>query len=411
MCESLKIPESDSEIINIYSKLSPADQISLCQLNGHALRGIYPILGGKPRRVLKHFCNENNPKRIRLYLEAHETLVLPKHILMTINSEHTIYIGQQYTKITERHLRRHGLEVEEKNCCYVLSIKEISGNSIQSGNGAQSGNTTQSPNATQSTVGVQSADGTQSTNVTHSANSNQSANDTQSDDDNLSSDGNNHSSDDNNHSSDDNSHYSDDYNNSSSGNHDQSGEDDVQSGVDNDQSGRDDVQSGDDDVQSGEDNVQSGRDDVQSGDDDVQHGQDNVQSGQDDVQSGQDDVQFGQDDVQSGQDDVQSGQSYVQSGEDNVHSGVDNDKSGDDDDQSGISAKTDPMYSMRYRNLFLIPENASNEQIQSLIHATKGQFLKFVNILISVTKNKHLDLLSVSSRAFLFRIKVMNMLS
>jgi hypothetical protein len=69
------------------------------------------------------------------------------------------------------------------------------------------------------------------------------------------------------------------------------------------------------------------------------------------------------------------------------------------------------MYSMRYRNLFLIPENASNEQIQSLIHATKGQFLKFVNILISVTKNKHLDLLSVSSRAFLFRIKVMNMLS
>ena len=398
MCECLKISKSENKIRKIYSKLAPPDMISLCQLNGQAVRGVYPILGNKPRYLFGDFCSDNNPKRIRLYLEANEILVLPKHIILTTHKDYTIYIGPDYTRMKKRVLQRHGIVQHEKKFCYVLSMDKNtenetqSGNNTQSNNNTRSGNSTQSVNNTQSGNSTHSGNSTQSTNVTQSANVNQSVNGTQSTNGTQMVDGT--QSDNDNQHSDNEGQFSDDNNHPTSHDGNQSGHEDNQSDHEDNQSDHEDNQSDDDGNQSDHENNQYN------------------QSDDDGNQSDHEDNQYNQSDDDSNQSDHEDNQSEH---EDNQSHHEDNQSDDDisDNDQSTSSSdstKTEPKYSMRYRNLCLIPEKGSNEQIQNLIHCTKDQFLKFVNILKGVTKQKRLDVLSVSSRAFLFRIKVINML-
>ena len=77
-----------------------------------------------------------------------------------------------------------------------------------------------------------------------------------------------------------------------------------------------------------------------------------------------------------------------------------------DSNTSADSIKTEPTHSIRFRNQLLIPGKMSNDQIQSLIHTSKEKFLDFVNVLKGVYRKKNVDVLSVSARAFLFRMKV-----
>lgn len=77
-----------------------------------------------------------------------------------------------------------------------------------------------------------------------------------------------------------------------------------------------------------------------------------------------------------------------------------------DSNTTADSTKTEPTHSIRFRNQLLVPCKMSSDQIQSLIHTSKEKFLDFVNMLNSVYKKKNVDVLSVSARAFLFRMKV-----
>ena len=69
------------------------------------------------------------------------------------------------------------------------------------------------------------------------------------------------------------------------------------------------------------------------------------------------------------------------------------------------SNTTEQEYSMKYRNIFRIPEKLSNEKIQSLLHCSKKQFLHYVESLRPHLKGRN-EFLSIYSRVFLFRFKV-----
>jgi hypothetical protein len=84
----------------------------------------------------------------------------------------------------------------------------------------------------------------------------------------------------------------------------------------------------------------------------------------------------------------------------------DSDNSSDDDDES---IETEPEWSSRHFNKFLNPQKMSSSEIQSLIHASKEQFLDYVNTIKDHINVKLSDRLSVYSRAFLFRLKVIHM--
>ena len=71
---------------------------------------------------------------------------------------------------------------------------------------------------------------------------------------------------------------------------------------------------------------------------------------------------------------------------------------------SNTTFGTVPKTDQRNMNIFLHPEKASCEEINSLIHISKRQFLEFVH-LISFPIHKHI-LLSKYSQAFLFRLKL-----
>ena len=68
------------------------------------------------------------------------------------------------------------------------------------------------------------------------------------------------------------------------------------------------------------------------------------------------------------------------------------------------SFETVPKESRRNMNIFLYPEKASSDEIRSLIHISKKQFLEFVD-LVNVPMTKH-SLLSKYSESFLFRLKL-----
>ena len=72
---------------------------------------------------------------------------------------------------------------------------------------------------------------------------------------------------------------------------------------------------------------------------------------------------------------------------------------------SETSTNTEPAYSMKHRNIFLIPEKLNNDKIVSLLHCTKKQFLEFTNKLRPHMKVNE-DFLSIYARVFLFRFKV-----
>ena len=71
---------------------------------------------------------------------------------------------------------------------------------------------------------------------------------------------------------------------------------------------------------------------------------------------------------------------------------------------SNTTFGTVPKTDQRNMNIFLHPEKASCEEINSLIHISKRQFLEFVH-LISFPIHKHI-LLSKYSQAFMFRLKL-----
>ena len=78
----------------------------------------------------------------------------------------------------------------------------------------------------------------------------------------------------------------------------------------------------------------------------------------------------------------------------------------DDSDDSGTTFGTIPKHVLRNTNLFLHPEKASNNEIVSLIHITKEQFIQFVNSIKNVYTPDKRSLLSIYSQAFLFRLKL-----
>ncbi len=77
-----------------------------------------------------------------------------------------------------------------------------------------------------------------------------------------------------------------------------------------------------------------------------------------------------------------------------------------DSDTSEGSNTTEPEYSIKYQNIFRLPEKLSNEKIQSLLHCSKKQFNHYVESLRPHMKGRE-DFLSIHSRVFLFRFKVM----
>ena len=76
-----------------------------------------------------------------------------------------------------------------------------------------------------------------------------------------------------------------------------------------------------------------------------------------------------------------------------------------DSDTSEGSITTEPEYSIKYRNIFRYPEKLSNEKIQNLLHCSKKQFNHYVESLRPHMKGRE-DFLSIHSRVFLFRFKV-----
>jgi hypothetical protein len=85
----------------------------------------------------------------------------------------------------------------------------------------------------------------------------------------------------------------------------------------------------------------------------------------------------------------------------------DSDNSSDDDDDESI--ETEPEWSSRHFNKFLNPQKMSSSEIQSLIHASTTQGLDYVNPIKDHINVNLRGRLSVYSRAFLFRLKVIHM--
>ena len=77
-----------------------------------------------------------------------------------------------------------------------------------------------------------------------------------------------------------------------------------------------------------------------------------------------------------------------------------------DSDTSEGSITTEPEYSIKYQNIFRMPQRLSNEKIQNLLHCSKKQFNHYVESLRPHMKGRE-DFLSIHSRVFLFRFKVM----
>ena len=76
-----------------------------------------------------------------------------------------------------------------------------------------------------------------------------------------------------------------------------------------------------------------------------------------------------------------------------------------DSDTSEGSITTEPEYSIKYQNIFRMPQRLSNEKIQNLLHCSKKQFNHYVESLRPHMKGRE-DFLSIHSRVFLFRFKV-----
>jgi hypothetical protein len=83
----------------------------------------------------------------------------------------------------------------------------------------------------------------------------------------------------------------------------------------------------------------------------------------------------------------------------------DNANEDESNSESGDSISTEPLHSMQYRNMLQTPEKFNDDQVMTLIHASKNQFLTFVDTVKPVMKKIDNDVLSLKARAFLFRMK------
>ena len=121
VCVKLSNSEYQDEVEKIYKRLSPADRIKICALNCNAVPGMYPVLGAKPHKMFKGYCNKKNAKKIRDYCDSNNQIVLPKHILLTNNNGITTYLGPRYTKFSERNLARYNLKQVELENSFVIT--------------------------------------------------------------------------------------------------------------------------------------------------------------------------------------------------------------------------------------------------------------------------------------------------
>ena len=81
------------ELKKIYKKLPPPDSIRLCLMNNHAVPGIYPLLGAKPKKRMRVFYTKRNTSKISKYLRAYKQLLIPKHLIVEDNGLSFYHLG------------------------------------------------------------------------------------------------------------------------------------------------------------------------------------------------------------------------------------------------------------------------------------------------------------------------------
>ena len=114
----------------IYLKLSPAEQIKICSINKNAIKGIYPVLGRKPRNSLNKYCSKQNTFRIKQYIKAFGQIFLPKHILI-YKQGFCIYVGPKVTRFSERSLSHFKLDLVEFENFFLITKKSDTSQAIQ----------------------------------------------------------------------------------------------------------------------------------------------------------------------------------------------------------------------------------------------------------------------------------------